>query len=478
MGPLLLAALLPASAAQWSYEWTPAPGDGPVSAAITPFKHGKSWAYAIEIDDGPKWVRTFAVPFLAGYHYTDAPPGVAGGKALPFVASVSAIAGSTGFNDANVNWDDLVALQQAGWGIMNHSFDHRGRSWDGPAGELSDEAVREDAFWSQAVFAAGLGGRAPSGAVYANGYTDYNRHDALAKAGVGIATRVGGSSTRDVTSPAVKWLDFTRSYLDEGVWAKDNNGATLAQFPGTGKGGPAANSLVVDFTHGIEQKPESANQKRWRARLETIERQWGAGGADTLWCAPTADIADYVHAAQSARVSVAAGRVTVSLPGTIPGSALTLRLSGIGTQAVTPAPAGGALYRQGESVVLTTPVIGQRGALPPAPRLKKIYDGPAVSVDFAKPEAVAGVTVGIGGCPKTNETYRIAARTTGGEKLLGERTLTGGKWVVGSQLCAIVPAAPAVTAAGITVQAVPEMRRMIVWAVDPAAAPPAGQSAQ
>jgi hypothetical protein len=465
---VLLAAIIPVSAAEWSWTWKPAPGDKTATASVSACKYGKMWAYAVEIDDGPKWVRSFAVPFLARYHYTDAPPGVAGGKPLPFVGSVAAVVGAIGFNDRNVDWDDLKALTEAGWGVMNHSFDHRGLHWQ-ESGKLSDREVADDAYWSQTILAAGLpGGRAPTGAVYANGYVDYNRNDVLAKAGIGIATRVGGSSTRDLGSPTVQWMDFTRSYLDDGVWVKDHAGAVMAQFPGAEQDGPEAGNLVIDFTHGIDQQADSANQQRWSERLSTIERRWGAGGGDTLWCAPTAEVADYVRAATAAKITISSGKLTVRLPDDIPGSALTLRLSGIGTRAQLQAPVGGALYRLGDVVVLTSPVIGLRGAVPPAPRLSVVYDGPAVSVDFAKPTQVAGITIGVAGCPQADATYRLAVRTAKGDQQVGQRTLTGGTWVVGSQLCPIVPSAPAITGRGITVEAVPELRRMIVWAVETA----------
>jgi len=454
-----------AGAVEWTWTWTPAVGDKPATATVATFKYGKDWAYAIELDDGPKWVRSFAVPFLAAHAYTDAPPGVAGGKRLPFVGSVAAIIASTGFNSANVDWDDLRALGEAGWGVMNHSFDHRGYHWE-EKGKLDDRAVAEDAFWSQALFAAGLpGGRAPTGAVYANGYVDYNRNDALAKAGIAIATRVGGSSTRDVTSAEVRWLDFPRNYLDDGVWVKDGNGDPLAQFPGAAADGPAAGTLVIDFTHGIDEKADSANQQRWRTRLETIAKRWGAGGADRLWCAPTAEIADYVKAAKAATISIKPGRLSITLPDAVPGSALTLRLRGIGAKATLTAPAGGVLHRQDGDVVLTTPLIGKRGTAPPAPALTAIYDGPPVSTVFAKPARIAGVVVGIGGCPKTDSEWKLALRTAAGEQPIGSRTLAAGKWVVGAQLCPIVPSAEPILATGITVSAIPEMQRMVVWAL-------------
>ena len=219
--PLLAASV---QAAEWSWTWKPAPGDKTPGVEICTFKYAKHWAYAVEIDDGPKWVRSFAVPFLAQYQYTDAPPGVRGGARRPFVGSVAVIVGVTGNNDAALNWEDLGALLDSGWGVMNHSFDHRANDWSGESAKLTDAQAREDAFWSQTVLAAHLpGGRAPTGAVYANGYTDYNRHDALAGCGIGIATRVGGTSPRDVLSPQVKWMDFPRSYLDEKVWANQWN---------------------------------------------------------------------------------------------------------------------------------------------------------------------------------------------------------------------------------------------------------------
>jgi hypothetical protein len=448
----------------WTWSWTPAAGDMSVSAAVSPFKYGKDWAYAIEIDDGPKWVRTFAVPFLAAYSFTDAPPGVPGGRRIPFVASVATVAASTGFNSASVDWADLRALVDAGWGVMNHSFDHRGKHWE-EAAKLDDRAVTEDAYWSQTLLAAGLPGlRAPSGAVYANGYTDYNRNGVLAQAGIAIATRVGGKSPRDLTSQQVDWLDFPRNYLDDGVWTK-NGGEPMWAIPGANADGPSPGTLLIDFTHVIDQKPDSANQRRWRIRLETIERRWGAGGADRLWCAPTAEIADYVKAAKAAAINVKPGRLSINLPDSMPGSALTLRLRGIGAKALVAAPPGGALHRQDGDVVLTTPLIGTRGAAPPTPALIPIYDGKPVSTDFGKPARIAGVILGINGRPKADSTWTLALRTSSGEKPIGSRTLTAGMWVAAAQLCPLVPSSEPLLASGITVTPTPEVQRMVVWAI-------------
>lgn len=454
-------------AAEWTWAWKPAPGAPAPKAEVCPLKYGKQWAYAIEIDDGPKWVRAFAVPFLAGYHYTDAPPGVSGGVRRPFLGSVSVIAASVDNNDASLNAEDLRALIGSGWGVMNHSYDHHANGWSGPSALLDDSQVQEDAFWSQAVLASKLpGGRAPSGAVYANGYTDYNRNDTMSACGIIVATRVAGGRSRDVTSVATKWMDFTRSYLDENVWINEGNkGLPMADFPGADKDGPAVNSLVIDFTYGIERKPESPNQQRWRTRLKTIEDRWGAGGADTLWCGTTAEVAEYALAAKSAQVSIISGKLKVVIPNHVPPSALTLRLKGMGKQAGAQAPEGGALYRQGEDLVLTTPRLGPWGVAPPTPRLRRAYEGPAVSVNFPRPEAIAGVTFRVFGNVQTPITYQLAIRTGAGDVAIGSRTLKAG-WVVGGQLFPILPTKPAITGTGITISAADPLKAMTVWVVD------------
>jgi hypothetical protein len=350
---------------------------------------------------------------------------------------------------------------------MNHSFDHRANDWSSEFAKLNDQQAREDAFWSQTIFAAKLpGGRAPTAAVYANGYIGYNRNDSLKASGIGIATRVGGGKSRDVLSLDTKWMDFTRSYLDEKVWTNEwNQGQPMADFPGNDQTGPAANSLVIDFTHEIERKPGSANQERWNARLKTIESRWGASGADTLWCAPTAEVSDYVHAARAAKVTVAAGKLAIFLPDNSHGSALTLRLSGIGAEASVQAPDGGALYRQGNTIVLTSPRIGPWGAAPPIPHLKCIYDGPAKSVDFPRPVAIAGVTLRVFGNPPSALPYQLAVRTVQGEQVFARRTVGPG-WVVGGHLCPIIPSFPAITGTGIVVSTAEPLKAMTVWAID------------
>ena len=261
-------------------------------------------------------------------------------------------------------------------------------------------------------------------------------------------------------------MDFPRSYLDESVWNNQWNRANpMADFPGVGEDGPAAHSLVIDFTHGIERRPESANQDRWRTRLETIERRWGAGGADELWCAPTAEVAAYVQAAKAAKVTLVSGKVTVSIPDDLPGSPLTLRLSGVNSKEKLRSPEGGILHTQGTDLILTTPLIGLAGAAAPVPQFKCIYKGPAVSVDFSQSMAVAGITLRVFGNPSSAIPYRVALRTAKGEVEIARRNIGPG-WTVGTHLCPIVPNSKPILASGVSVSPAEALKEMTVWGME------------
>ena len=451
--------------AEWSWSWQPAAGAAAPRAELCPFKYGKRWAYAVEIDDGPKWARAFAVPFLAEHTYTDAPPGVAGGRPRPFVGGLAVIVNAVGANDAIVDWDDLKAMSAAGWGVLNHSLSHSGRSWGDEAGRLNDDQIREDGFWSQALIAYGLGtGRAPTGYVYANGYVDYNRGGALDRLGVRIATRVGGQTPADVTTGEVAWLDYGRTYLDEEPWARDGKGEPMAGFPVLDGDGPVKR-FVIDFTHGIDRKPESPNHQRWRTRLATISTRWGAAGRDNLWCAPTDEVADYLRASRVAKVAATRDKLTVSIPDDIPGAALTVRLSGIPEQAQLSAPPGGVLHRQGDTAWITTPPIGQPGAPAPLPALRQVYAGPPGTITFDRPAAVAGVAVRIGHELPFRFSYRVLLKTAAGERQLVEKQMPAG-WFVGTNFHAVLPNADPITATGLTLPPQPGIHQVVVWAVD------------
>jgi hypothetical protein len=223
--------------------------------------------------------------------------------------------------------------------------------------------------------------------------------------------------------------------------------------------------FVIDFTHGIDQKPESANHQRWRTRLKTISERWGATGRDNLWCAPTGEVADYLRAVRVAKVVAGRDMLTVTIPDDIPGTALTLRLSGIPEKTALTAPAGGVLYRQGDTVWITTPLIGQPGAASPVSGLKQVYAGPPGDITFDKPTDIAGVAVQIGHELPFKFSYRIMLKTASGERQLVEKQMPAG-WFVGTNLHAVLPNAEAITVSGLTLQPQPGIHKVVVWAVE------------
>jgi hypothetical protein len=451
------------ASAEWQMTWQSTSGET-VHAEVCPLKYGKSWAYAIEIDDGPKWVRSFAAPFFATYTWTDAPPGVSGGTLRPLVGGVAVIVAAVGTNSTAVNWEDLAALRQAGWGVLNHSWRHDGSTWGGPEAVLSDQRVIEDAWWGQTILAHGLDDRrCPTAAVYANGYTDYNRNGALADVGIRMATRVGGSGPARIDVDAAQWMDMQRNYLDDGAWL-GNGGDPLHGIPGLPGDGPQPGTLLIDFTHSIDQDANSDNHQRWATRLQTITERWGAQGTDALWCAPSGEICDYVHAARAAIVQTKKGTLTVTLPDDLPGSALTVRLTGISDTTKLEAPRGGTLYRQGNTAWITTPMIGLAGAAAPKPTVTCIYDGPAAQATIPAGTKVAGAIIDCFGDMPAGQSATITLLTATGDVTLNGPNHKGG-WIVGSVLFPIVPTAQPIVAKGIRIEARPEVKRVRIFSV-------------
>jgi hypothetical protein len=92
---------------------------------------------------------------------------------------------------------------------------------------------------------------------------------------------------------------------------------------------PQPGDFIIDFTHGMNKEPESVNHKRWVERLDHISKSWGAQGDNSMWGAPTDEVMNYALAAREAKVAVCAWKLTVNTPDTLPGSALTLKISGL-----------------------------------------------------------------------------------------------------------------------------------------------------
>lgn len=460
----LILIAVPATAAEWSWQWNADAQAAAPKAEICHFKYGKEWAYAVEIDDNPKTALTVAQPLLARFHYTDAPPGIRGGHELPFVGGVAVIVSSMGTrNSAALQWDDLKTLRNDGWGVISHSYYHEGHSYGNPPQILTAEQFRTDLFWSQAILAAHApDGRAPTSLVYPNGYTDYAKY--MGEFGILAGSRVSGGPNNPMYSAKLNFANLTRSYLDEGYWSHSGKGQPMAMFP---KDGPKEGMLHIDFTHGISDKPDSANFKRWTERLTSIAAGYGAQGKDNLWCAPTGDVVDYVVAAKGAKVSVTPGRLSVSIPDELPGSFLTFKLTGIPSTVKLDPPAGGILYRDGDTVWVTSPMIGQPGAPAPKPHVKLLYSGEVKDLTFDKSVALAAVRLLYSKPPAADFKFQVDAITDSGPKSLVApdfKNPTGAwnKW----QLFATIPNIQPILATGVHVQKNPtNFQAMEVWVI-------------
>lgn len=442
------------AATTWKCSWKSPPGAAEPKAEATGLKYGKRWAYAVEIDDGPASTATVSQPLLAQFAFTDAPPGIAGGKPLPFVgtAAIFGLRIDTG-NPTYLSWDQLRTLRRQGWGVANHGYRHIGNHWE-PQGKLTAEQFREELFWSQALTHAALG-VCPTHFVYPNGYTAYGPH--LAEFGLRSGSRVGGKRA-NLFEKDVPLLDLTRNYLDEGVWAKTPD--PLAGLPTEPKPG----ELVIDFTHEMQADPQSANHLRWRARLGRLAGKHGQAGDDTLWCAPTDEILDYVAAARAARVTVAAGEATLELDPKLPGTALTLKLAGLDPQAVLTVPAGTIVHRQEGTAWLTTPFLGRPGALPPEPAIELVHRGPVGEFKFDREVQVAGVRLLQKGAFKPGYALKIELTSSAGKTASLPTPNPGTQW--GSRLLfAALPAAPAIPAVKVFIAPDPALNEMEIWAV-------------
>lgn len=451
----------PAGVAAWHWEWKwkAAAGEAAPKVEVSPLKYGKGWAYAVEIDDGPASTIKVSAPLLARYQWNDAPPGVAGGTNRPFSGGAAVILSSvdTG-NSTGLTYAQLEELKKAGWSILNHSYWHTGNHWD-PKNFLKPEDFRRELFWSQAVYAEMIGnGRGATHFVYPNG--DYHYQDYLAEFGLQSASRVGASSPRKLMDAKANLRDWTRNYLDEGVWSQQSG--ALWGLPEK----PAAGDFVIDFTHGMDGDENSANNKRWVARLDHLAKTYGPQGDNSMWVAPSDEVANYAVAAKAAKVTSGPGDVSVTLPDTLPGSALTLKITGLPAKAAS--PAGATVFRQGDTVWVTTPLLGAAGSALPAPRVHRIYSGPIKPLTWDKPVAIAGVRIRQFGGGAPGFVLKMDYTTPDGktESLLpdGETKLEPrwGSWV----LFSTVPDRPAPSAKELRVTPGKDLNEMEVWAVE------------
>ena len=448
-----------AHAATWQWKWTPVTDAAP-TAEIAPLKYGKTWAYSVEIDDNPVSTATVSLPLLARYQWNDAPSGVKGGANHPFVGSAAVIVGAVnGGNSTNISLEQMAQLRKGGWSIANHSYWHTGNHWD-KTKFLRPEDFRRELLWSQSVLAATSGdGRAPSHFVFPNGDYHYGAH--LKEFGLRSGSRVGGKSSINLFSPKLDFLDFPRNNLDEGGWSKQTARWGVPEKP-------TAGDFLIDFTHGMNGDAASPNNIRWNERLGYLAKTYGVEGDNSLWSAPTDEVVAYVLAAKAAKVVATKGSISVEVPDDLPGSALTLKISNLSAAAFDAIPKNLVAHRQGETVWLTTPIIGLPGTPLPKPLLKRVYAGEIKTVKWDKPVKIAGVRIRQAGSGSPDFVLKIDATKTDGqtESLLreGETKLKSawGNW----NLYPVVPDRAAVEATELQVSPHRDLKEMEVWAIE------------
>ncbi len=451
-----------ALAATWTHQWKPSLGEKTVEATVCPMKYDKKWAYTIELDDGDLKTAQLAPDFFSQFQFTDAPPGQPGGKPMPVVGSLALYQYRLGINSAYVDLEQTHEVVNKGWAVANHSYTHKGRTFGDPPEILTPEEIQTELFWSQTLWEHDLGS-APTHFVYPNGYTGYT--DFLDAFGLVSGSRAGGTGGLNLEKMGDDFKSIPRAYLDEGAWTGEHaKSDPMASFP---KHGPAEGDLIIDFTHAIATDPESPNQQRWKERLTNISSQYGAGGTDEFWSAPTQDVIAYWRAAKTAEVKAAPGSLTVTIPEDLPGTPLTLRMEGVSASTEIPVPEGGSIYRQGTTVWLTTPIIGKPGAKPQTPKVKRIYQGDAQpSIVLDSPQRIAAVRVRQHGDPTPDRVVTVNITTPDGTvQELGTQTQRD-TFMSGFHLFASTPSKEAPLAASVETTDFPSIKEIEIWALD------------
>jgi hypothetical protein len=448
-----------AEAATWHYKWKPTISEVTPKVEISPFKYGKTWAYAVEIDDGATSTLTVSQPLLARYQWNDAPVGVIGGVNKPLVGTAAVIVGSIGRNSASLSFEQIAELKKLGWGIVNHSYWHTGVHWD-KSKMNTPEQFRRELFWSQSVLAEFVSnGRATTHFVFPNG--DYNYGPYLHEFGLRTGSRTSGASARNLLDAKLNLLNFTRNYLDNEPWQAKNN--ALHGLPEK----PVLGDFIIDFTHGMNADPTSVNNKLWVERLNHIVKSWGAQGDNSMWVAPTDEVFDYFFGAKEAKVTVSAGLITLQLPDSIAGTPLTLKITGLNDKTILEAPEGGTIHRQGDTAWLTTPMIGKYGMPAPMPRMRRIYVGEAKNLHWDKAVGIAGVRLLHEGKFAEGDISVSIIKSDGQAETIVSLDESAARLAKGRILTTIVPDRPAVVGTELRVTPDKSLKEMEIWALQP-----------
>ena len=173
---------------------------------------------------------------------------------------------------------------------------------------------------------------------------------------------------------------------------------------------PKDGDMFIDFTHRIN-KPGTENYQRWEKRLTNIEKQFGKNGDDSMWAADSEKILGYFTASKKAELKLGEKGFSISIPDGIPGSALTIVLSKVAKSAKFPPPKGGSVYRQGDKVWITTPMIGKPGIPLPKPAIKLAYKG-KIKENITFEKAIKFAAIRLLQCGSIDKDYKLDIKIT------------------------------------------------------------------
>ena len=300
--------------------WTS--GGTGVASPATLYNNFK-WAYSLTFDDGIQMTYLNAKPLL------DAKGWNAGSAVITSLVDAG--------NPWCMSWTTIKSLQTAGWSIYNHSWDHPSLTCSNVVTQLgqaqADFAVQFPSYHvSHVVYpfeATSVANPMPSSC----GATIYPPNFVLSGEG-------GGSGVLNYVDVFPLPDNFTanRSGLfgtDPTAW---NNLALSAD-------GNARPTWDISITHSVPAgntaPPDaySTNASTLGAHLDYLYNNFGAGGTNRMWFAPSGEVFDYLFTRTNVTVSsFSPGTPTFTPTGTLPTATFTPTKTPTSPATSTPTP--------------------------------------------------------------------------------------------------------------------------------------------
>ena len=301
-------------------------------------RYNKTFAYSFTLDDGLIDAYTVAFPLLngglvtgnntvyPGYFYSDGC-----GNAIPFSAGLSWYSVSTAGNDLHVNtpsyvtWNQLATMYNAGWNVFNHSYSHAANGTTDYVSQITQNTayVKAKSGIDLTHFVIPSGDQGYVSPAFANGMLTVNGNNGAYRGspnGYRIDQPVDFNNVK-----LYKMLVSDANQNTANIMQKINNAVALSVN--------GQHYWWSDFTHhvGFQSSGASLFFPLFQYYMESVAQQYGIGGADNIWMAPTQDVYEYLSARDKSEVnySVAGNTLTIAVdysavPANMRTNALTL----------------------------------------------------------------------------------------------------------------------------------------------------------